>query len=57
MTRILLSQVINELPESHRKVFYYVILFIKEVLRHSNINRLEPNFLCEFAGDGVLNDS
>lgn len=42
------TQVINEMKESHRKVFYYLIAFMRELLRHSHYNRLDNKIIGEF---------
>lgn len=36
------KQVIEEIPAAHRKVFYFVIAFIKDALNESDANRLTP---------------
>jgi len=53
----LCKQVINDIPPTHRNVFYYIISFIKEVLKHSNVHRLEPNLMASLFGRVMLKPS
>ncbi|XP_074596766.1 oculocerebrorenal syndrome of Lowe isoform X2 [Brevipalpus obovatus] len=48
------KQIINDIPDSHRKVFYYLVSFMRELLRHSNHNRLDNKILSSIFGGLVL---
>ncbi len=36
------------MPSNHRNVFYYLIAFLRELLRHSNSNKLDSKILGNF---------
>ncbi|KAI1286655.1 Inositol polyphosphate 5-phosphatase OCRL [Halotydeus destructor] len=44
------KKVVTQLPAPHRSLFYYIIAFMRELLRHSNHNRLEQKFLATIFG-------
>ncbi|CAG2118289.1 unnamed protein product, partial [Medioppia subpectinata] len=48
------KQVVNEIPEHHRNVFYYLIAFFRELLRHSNSNKLDVKLLASIFGSVLL---
>ncbi|XP_053209515.1 inositol polyphosphate 5-phosphatase OCRL-like isoform X2 [Panonychus citri] len=48
------KQVINEMKDTHRRVFYYLISFMRELLRHSKYNNLDNKILASIFGDIVL---
>ncbi|KAF8792912.1 Inositol polyphosphate 5-phosphatase OCRL like protein [Argiope bruennichi] len=45
--------VVNEIPRVHRNVFRYLISFLREVLNHSTMNRLDGKLLATIFG-GIL---
>ncbi|XP_054164292.1 type II inositol 1,4,5-trisphosphate 5-phosphatase-like [Oppia nitens] len=51
---ILCKQVVQEMPEHHRNVFYYLIAFLRELLRHSNTNKLDSKLLASIFGSVLL---
>lgn len=48
------KQVINEMRDTHRRVFYYLISFMRELLRHSKYNNLDNKMLASIFGDIIL---
>lgn len=51
---ILSRQVISEIPDVHRKVFHYLIIFLREIRQHSNHNKLDPKMLATLFGSILL---
>ncbi|RWS22603.1 Type II inositol-1:4:5-trisphosphate 5-phosphatase-like protein, partial [Leptotrombidium deliense] len=51
---ILCKQIISEINESHRHVFYHLIAFMRELLTHSNYNKLEQKLLATVFGEVML---
>ncbi|RWS08740.1 inositol polyphosphate 5-phosphatase OCRL-1-like protein [Dinothrombium tinctorium] len=54
---ILCKQIISEINESHRHVFYHLIAFMRELLTHSNYNKLEQKLLATVFGEVMLRQS
>jgi hypothetical protein len=44
------KKLVGEIPESHRHVFYYLTSFMRELLRHSNYNKLDQKVLASAFG-------
>lgn len=44
-------QLIDDVPQSHRNVFHYIISFIQEIMKYSHINRRSPDFMGKIVFD------
>ncbi|XP_035223221.1 inositol polyphosphate 5-phosphatase OCRL-like [Stegodyphus dumicola] len=45
--------VVNEIPRIHRSVFRYIVAFLREILNHGTLNRLDGKLLATIFG-GIL---
>ncbi|KAM9066992.1 inositol polyphosphate 5-phosphatase OCRL-like [Sarcophilus harrisii] len=50
----LCQQVISHLPQYHRNVFWYLIAFLRELLRHSETNNITANMLANLFSSLLL---
>ncbi|XP_051837875.1 inositol polyphosphate 5-phosphatase OCRL-like [Antechinus flavipes] len=50
----LCQQVISHLPQYHRNVFWYLITFLRELLRHSETNNITANMLANLFSSLLL---
>ncbi|XP_036592419.1 inositol polyphosphate 5-phosphatase OCRL-like [Trichosurus vulpecula] len=48
------QQVISHLPQCHRNVFWYLIAFLRELLRHSETNNINANMLANLFSSLLL---
>uniref|UniRef100_A0A4X2LF39 Rho-GAP domain-containing protein n=1 Tax=Vombatus ursinus TaxID=29139 RepID=A0A4X2LF39_VOMUR len=50
----LCQQVISHLPQCHRNVFWYLIAFLQELLKHSETNNINANMLANLFSSLIL---
>jgi phosphatidylinositol-bisphosphatase len=50
----LCREILHQMPEIHRNCFVYILMFLKEIIKHSSHNNSNPKFIATVFGNVLL---